>query len=75
MQSDSWQAYEDMVNRQRYQVYIANTELWEMLAKCECKNTRHKVNKHFVNKKRTIETHFDECVVCLKIHNIISKVV
>lgn len=64
-----WNNYKQSVQNVRDKIASEYKLLYRMLEVCNCKE---KVPK--ITKSREYETHFDECVVCMKIHNVRTKI-
>lgn len=65
MNSDDWKMYKATVQNIRDSIAIEYKQLYAVLEKCKCIETKPRITH-----SNGFDTFFDECVVCLKIHNV-----
>lgn len=69
MLSEQWNEFKARIATRKILIKEANAGYHELLSQCTCEEQVHKVNKGHIRGQGNTETHFDECVVCMKMYN------
>lgn len=69
--SKEWNLYKEYIAQHRAIILQEQKILWKMLEECKCEENVPRTNTSYDHaNKKTFITYFDECPMCLKIHNV-----